>query len=56
VIAAASLYFYAQRQQMQVQLWTAATDLVKGETMVLETLAETNQEKIISQKLLLTRL
>jgi uncharacterized protein (DUF58 family) len=42
VIAAASLYFYAQRQQMQVQLWTAATDLVKGETMVLETLAATN--------------
>jgi uncharacterized protein (DUF58 family) len=39
VITAASLYFYAQRQQMQVQLWTAATNLVKGETMVLEILA-----------------
>ncbi len=31
VIAAASLYFYAQRQQLQVQLWTAATGLVKGD-------------------------
>jgi uncharacterized protein (DUF58 family) len=31
VIAAASLYFYAHRQQMQVQLWTALTGLVKGE-------------------------
>lgn len=42
VIAAASLYFYAQRQQLQVQLWTAATGLVKGDTVVLETLAATN--------------
>jgi uncharacterized protein (DUF58 family) len=31
VIAAASLYFYAQRQNMQVQLWTAFTGLVKGD-------------------------
>ncbi|HCF28772.1 MAG TPA: DUF58 domain-containing protein, partial [Cyanobacteria bacterium UBA11049] len=42
VIAAASLYFYAQRQQMSVQLWTAFSGLVKGERMVLETLAATN--------------
>ncbi|MBK1989346.1 DUF58 domain-containing protein [Sphaerospermopsis aphanizomenoides BCCUSP55] len=42
VIAAASLYFYAQRQQLQVQLWTAATGLVKGDITVLETLAATN--------------
>jgi uncharacterized protein (DUF58 family) len=41
VITAASLYFYAHRQQMQVQLWTAATDLVRGEKSVLETLAAT---------------
>jgi uncharacterized protein (DUF58 family) len=41
VIAAASLYFYAQRQQMQVQLWTAATGLIKGEQLVQETLAAT---------------
>jgi uncharacterized protein (DUF58 family) len=31
VIAAASLYFYAHRHSMQVQLWTALTGLVKGE-------------------------
>ena len=41
VIAAASLYFYAHRQQMQVQLWTALTGLVKGERLILEILAAT---------------
>ena len=41
VIAAASLYFYAHRQQFQVQLWTALTGLVKGDRTVLETLAAT---------------
>ncbi len=41
VIAAASLYFYAHPQQMQVQLWTALTGLVKGERLILETLAAT---------------
>ncbi|MCW5312797.1 DUF58 domain-containing protein [Nostoc sp. KVJ3] len=41
VIAAASLYFYAHQQQLQVQLWTASTDLIKGERFVLETLAAT---------------
>ncbi|MCC5656524.1 DUF58 domain-containing protein [Nostoc sp. XA010] len=41
VIAAASLYFYAQQQQLQVQLWTASTDLIKGDVYVLETLAAT---------------
>ncbi|MEH2195935.1 MAG: DUF58 domain-containing protein [Nostoc sp.] len=41
VIAAASLYFYAQQQQLQVQLWTASTDLIKGDRFVLETLAAT---------------
>ncbi|MBD2388354.1 DUF58 domain-containing protein [Cylindrospermum sp. FACHB-282] len=41
VTTAASLYFYAQRQQLQVQLWTASTGLVKGERNVLETLAAT---------------
>ncbi|MEH1867149.1 MAG: DUF58 domain-containing protein [Nostoc sp.] len=39
VIAAASLYFYAQQQQLQVQLWTASTNLIKGDRFVLETLA-----------------
>jgi uncharacterized protein (DUF58 family) len=42
VIAAASLYLYAHHQQMQVQLWTAATGLVKGDRLVLETLAASN--------------
>jgi uncharacterized protein (DUF58 family) len=42
VIAAASLYFYAHRQKLQVELWTAATGLVKGDIPVLETLAATN--------------
>ncbi|MEA5578590.1 DUF58 domain-containing protein [Anabaena sp. UHCC 0451] len=42
VTAAASLYFYAQKQQLQVELWTAATGLVKGDITVLETLAATN--------------
>ncbi len=41
VIAAASLYFYAQRQQLNVKLWTALTGLVQGDRVVLETLAAT---------------
>ncbi|MHC5724604.1 MAG: DUF58 domain-containing protein, partial [Nostoc sp.] len=41
VIAAASLYFYAQQQQLEVQLWTASTSLIKGDRFVLETLAAT---------------
>jgi uncharacterized protein (DUF58 family) len=42
VIAATSLYFYAQRQQIQAQLWTAFTGLVRGDRVVMETLAATN--------------
>jgi uncharacterized protein (DUF58 family) len=42
VIAAASLYFYAQRQKIQVQLWTAATGPITGDSVVLDTLAATN--------------
>jgi uncharacterized protein (DUF58 family) len=41
VISAASLYFYAQKKLMNVQLWTAGTGLVRGERAVLETLAAT---------------
>ncbi len=48
VIAAASLYFYAQRQQMPVQLWTAATGVVKGDRVVLEALAATSYQEEIS--------
>jgi len=40
VIAAASLYFYSQRQQLNVKLWTGLTGLVQGERVVLEALAE----------------
>jgi uncharacterized protein (DUF58 family) len=39
VVAAASLYFYASRCQLNVQLWTAATGMVHGNRVVLETLA-----------------
>jgi len=43
VITAVSLFFYAQRQQMNVQLWTSATGLVKGENRrILEALAATS--------------
>jgi len=39
VIAAASLYFYAIRQQLNVRLWTASTGAIHGDRIVLETLA-----------------
>ena len=40
VIAAASLYFYAQNHSLTVQLWTASTGTIHGNTAVLEALAE----------------
>lgn len=51
VIAAASLYFYAQHQLLNVQLWTKDTGLVKGERSVLETLAATTplQDEAITE-------
>ncbi|BAY20448.1 hypothetical protein NIES2100_01900 [Calothrix sp. NIES-2100] len=45
VIAAASLYFYAQRQNMQVKLWTAFTGLIKGDRIVQEALAATTAQE-----------
>ncbi|MEH2088754.1 DUF58 domain-containing protein [Nostoc sp.] len=48
VIAAASLYFYAQQQQLEVQLWTASTSLIKGDRFVLETLAATTALEDVS--------
>ena len=52
VITAASMYFYVKKNYgqknyapkniMQVQLWTAKTNLVKEERLVLETLAASN--------------
>lgn len=50
VIAAASMYFYAQKNTMQAQLWTATTNLVRGERLVLETLAATNPLEDTSDK------
>ncbi|WP_017652751.1 DUF58 domain-containing protein [Fortiea contorta] len=40
-IAAASMYFYAQKQQTFVKLWTASTGLIRGDRLVKETLAAT---------------
>ena len=42
VTAAASLYFYAAMQQLNVKLWTAITGLIRGDRTVLEALAATN--------------
>ncbi len=39
VIAAASLYFYAHRQQVQLALWTASTGIIRGQRVVQEALA-----------------
>ncbi len=45
VIAAASLYFYASRAQLNVKLWTAKTGVIHGNRMVLETLAAVSKEE-----------
>ena len=42
VIAAASLYFYAARRQLEAQLWTGDLGLVHGSQNVLEALAAAN--------------
>ena len=42
VIAAASLYFYATKRQLNVKLWTASTGEVNSSRGVLETLAAVN--------------
>lgn len=42
VIAAASLYFYACRCQLNARLWTAGSGLLHGNLVVLETLASIN--------------
>ncbi len=46
VSAAATLYFYAVKQQLQVQLWTASTGLVTGDRNVLDSLAATNPNEL----------
>jgi uncharacterized protein (DUF58 family) len=40
VIAAASLYFYALQRGIKTSLWTAGGGLVRGDQVVLETLAD----------------
>lgn len=42
VTAAASLYMYALRSQLDVKLWTAQTGLVRGKQTILELLARIN--------------
>jgi uncharacterized protein (DUF58 family) len=42
VVAAASLYFYACHQNLNVKIWTADTGLIHGNQVVLETLATTS--------------
>ena len=49
VIAAASMYFYAQKQQMQVQLWTASTGLINKKRDVLEALAAIHPQHEINK-------
>jgi len=39
VVAAASLYFYAQRRGLTANLWTAETGMIRGDRLVLEALA-----------------
>ncbi|HEY9818295.1 MAG TPA: DUF58 domain-containing protein [Candidatus Obscuribacterales bacterium] len=45
VIVAASLYFYALKQKLQVSLWTAGTGTVDGQQQVLEVLAATQADE-----------
>lgn len=51
VIAAASLYFYALRQQRPVSLWTGATGSVRGRQAVLETLAAISLSQTTTERL-----
>ncbi len=48
VIAAASLYFYASRCQLDAKLWTAETGLIQGSRVVLEALAAVGYGKDIT--------
>ena len=45
VIAAASLYFYALRSQLNVKLWTAGTGLIQSQQDVLEVLAAVQSQE-----------
>jgi uncharacterized protein (DUF58 family) len=57
VVAAASLYFYAQKSKLSVRLWTAETGIVQSDRAVLETLAAVNiADKSIAENVLLKEL
>lgn len=47
VITAASLYFYGRHQQLQTELWTARTGLVRGDRSVLDTLAGSDPNELV---------
>lgn len=49
VVAAASLYFYAQKSKLSVRLWTAETGIVQSDRAVLETLAAANVSDVATQ-------
>jgi uncharacterized protein (DUF58 family) len=48
VIAAASLYFYGRRQQLNVSLWTAKTGPIQGEQNILQALAATYPGEVMA--------
>ncbi|OIP76558.1 MAG: hypothetical protein AUK48_05620 [Oscillatoriales cyanobacterium CG2_30_44_21] len=45
VVAAASLYFYAQKSNLSVRLWTSDTGVIQSDRAVLEALAAVNISK-----------
>ena len=51
VVAATALYFYAQRTQMMVKLWTAGQGLVSGNRQVLEVLAAVQFQEVSQSEL-----
>lgn len=48
VIAAATLYFYADQRNLNVALWTAGTGIVRGHERVLEALAGTQPGELVN--------
>ena len=55
VSAAATLYFYAQQQQLRVSLWTALTGQIQGNRSVLDALAATNPNEGLTPAILSER-
>ena len=55
VSAAATLYFYAQQQQLRVSLWTALTGQIQGSRSVLDALAATNPNEGLTSAILSER-